>query len=209
MNATKVLLLGLVGGLLGACGTAGAAIVSVSGSVQQITPPSLVMQGFSNTSMPDTATAWNEQQGVFLPGVPVDMINHAGNSNAAIAGTLTGIYDSHYIHYRHTHLNMITGSVTFSGKIVGAEFTAMTLLSSDATVAPSGTTYIPASSRGIFSPVEWFTTSGSTIQFHLYGDPMFLDTAEIRVITERVPAPGAGALATLAGKIAIRRRRRR
>lgn len=207
MSAMKILMAGTTIGLLGVSGTANGSIVSVSGAVQQIAPPSVVMQGISNTSTPDTATAWDEQQGVFLPGVPVDMINHGGNSNAAIAGTLTGVYDSHYIHYRHWSGNLITGSVTFSAKIVGAEFTAMTLLSSDATVAPSGTTYIPAVPRGIFSPVEWFTTSGATIQFHLAGVTWFVDTAEIRVITEHVPAPGAGALVVLAGMSAIRRRR--
>ncbi|MFO0835044.1 MAG: hypothetical protein U0638_08750 [Phycisphaerales bacterium] len=206
MNAMRVL--GMIGGLLGASASVRASIVSVSGAVQQIAPPSVVIQGFSNTNTPDTATAWDEKQGVFLPSVPVDMINHGGNSNAAIAGTLTGVYDSHYIHYRHWSGNLITGSVTFSGKIVGAEFTAITLLSSDATVAPSGTTYIPANPRGIFSPSEWFTTSGSTIQFHVWGATWYADTAEIRVITEHVPAPSAGALATLAGLIALRRRRR-
>ena len=192
---------------LGACGTVDAAIVSVSGSVQQIAPPALVMQGVSYTSTPDTATAWNEKQGVLLPGAPVDMINHPGSSNAAIAGTLTGIYDSHYIHFRHTKANTITGSVTFSGKIVGAEFAATTLAASDAIVAPGGTTYIPASPRGIFAPMEGFSTSGSTLHFHLKGWPTYFYTAEIRVFTEHVPAPGAGALAVLAGMFAIRRRR--
>lgn len=207
MNTKKFRVSSMVLVAIAAVSPAGAAITSVSGSVQQIAPPSVVMQGFSNTSTPDTATAWDEQQGVFLPGVPVDMINHGGNSNAAIAGTLTGVYDSHYIHYRHWSGNLITGSVTFSGKIVGAEFTAITLLSSDAIVAPSGTTYIPGFPRGIFSPAEWFTTSGNTIQFHVAGAPWYSDTAEIRVITEHVPAPGAGALAVLAGMVAIRRRR--
>lgn len=207
MSAMKMVMAGTTVGLLGVSGTSYGSIVSVSGAVQQIAPPSVVMQGFSYTSTPDTATAWNEQQGVLLPGVPVDMINHAGNSNAAIGGTLSGVYDSHYIHYRHWSGNLITGSVTFSGKIVGAEFTAMTLVSSDAIVAPSGTTYTPAFPRGVFSPAEWFTTSGNTIQFHLAGATWYLDTAEIRVITERVPAPGAGALAMLAGLVAIRRRR--
>lgn len=208
MNAKTRTKCALIAATLGVCATASASIVSVSGSVQQIVPPSLVMQGVSYTATPDTATAWNEIQGVFLPGVPVDMINHPGNSNAAIAGTLTGTYDSHYIHYRHTLLNMITGSVTFSGKIVGAEFSAATLAASDAIVAPFGTSYFPSNPRGVSSPVEWFTTNGNTIQFHLYGDPAYFDTAEIRVITEHVPAPGAGALATLAGLVALRRRRR-
>lgn len=207
MSAMKILMACTTIGLLGVSGTANGSIVSVSGAVQQIAPPSVVMQGISNTSTSDTATAWDEQQGVFLPGVPVDMINHGGNSNAAIAGTLTGIYDSHYIHYRHTHLAMIIGSVTFSGKIVGAQFSAGTLNPTDAIVAPGGTTYVPAWPRGILSPAEWFTTSGSTIQFFLYGDPSYIDTAEIRVFTEHVPAPGAGALAVLAGMFAIRRRR--
>ncbi len=207
MNAASRMKCALIGVVLGVCGTVDAAIVSVSGSVQQIAPPSLVMQGVSYASTPDTATTWNEKHGVLLPGLPVDMINHPGSSNAAIAGTLTGIYDSHYIHFRHTKLHTIAGSVTFSGKIVGAEFTAATLAASDAIVAPGGTTYIPAIPRGIFAPMEGFSTSGGTLHFHLKGWPTYLDTAEVRVITERVPAPGAGALAALAGIVAVRRRR--
>lgn len=207
MNVMLPMKCALMGVVLGACGTVEAAIVSVSGSVQQIAPPTLVMQGVSYTSTPNTATTWNEKQGVLLPGLPVDMINHPGSSSAAIAGTVTGIYDSHYIHFRHTKMQTIAGSVTFSGKIIGAEFTAATLAASDAIVAPGGTAYVPANPRGIFAPMEGFSTSGSTLHFHLKGWPTYFDTAEIRVITERVPAPGPGVLAALAGIVAIRRRR--
>ena len=71
MSAMKILMACTTIGLLGVSGTANGSIVSVSGAVQQIAPPSVVMQGISNTSTSDTATAWDEQQGVFLPGVPV------------------------------------------------------------------------------------------------------------------------------------------
>ncbi|MBL8760179.1 MAG: hypothetical protein JNL50_02665 [Phycisphaerae bacterium] len=186
-----------------------AAIVSVSGSVQQIAPPALVIQGVSYTSSPDTATAWNELQGVPLSGIPADMVNHPGHSNIAVPGSLSGVFDSHYIHYRHTTLAPITGTIAFDGKIVGVMFTWYTLAASESFVEPNTGMYSTSNpNTGIDSPGEWFTTSTSSLTFHLYGSIFYHDTAEIRVITERVPAPGAAALAALAGAAALARRRR-
>lgn len=196
--------------LTGAAASARANIVSVTGMAQLIPAPSTVMPGASYASLPNFAAVWDEQQSVPASGVPADMVNNPATITSAAPGAVSGLLDSHYIHYRHTS-STATGTVTFSGKIVAVEFQPAALDATDGMFAPAGTTYqssmFSGGFRGAYVPFDYFSVSGNTLTFDLWGS-MPNDTAEIRVLTEHVPAPGAGVLAVMAlGAAGLRRRR--
>ncbi len=200
-------------GLAWAAIPAFAAISGVSGAVQQISPPALVMPGVSYASAVDTASVWDELQGVAVSGLAMDLVNNPGDTSSPVAGTISGVVDSHYLDYRHTTMAPANGSVSFSGKILGVAYSFLTLDPSDAPLGASGTTYIPGPPRGM-SPwgPDFFAINGNVLKFSLVGDPMYLDTVQVRVLTEHVPAPGvvgaAGVFGT-AGLTFLRCRRRR
>lgn len=192
---------------LAATAGASASIVGFTGPVEQITPPAFVTAGISYATFLNDATVWDEKQGVALSAVPVDMVNNPGSSATAVPGTLTGAFDSHYFHYRHNGPR-ITGTITFSGPIVGVSFDAPALAASDALVAPAGTTYDPTPPRGIDLLTELISINGNTLTFDVEGGVNHFDTAQFRVFTAPAPAPGTLALACLGALAAPRRRRR-
>src|SRR5436305_1456407 len=110
--------LGTVG--MAASGALGS-ITGTTGATTQISPPPACgpgqLTGF-------TASAWDEQQNVPIStGIFVDMVNNPGTSTGAISGTISGAFDSHFLHFEPTPGAVgAIGTVTFSGQIIGVIF---------------------------------------------------------------------------------------
>lgn len=197
----------IVGVIIALPGLAAASITGVSGGVAQIAAPTLFMQGSAIAGAnPQLAAAWDEQQGISVTGLPVDMINNPGSSAAPIAGPVSGIVDSHYLFFRHL-ASPVSGTVTFSGPIVGLAFSAGTLYPTDPVFIPSGTTYSGGSPRGLSPGIDVVSINGNVLTFSLFGDLGFFDTAEVRVLTQHIPSPATAMLPIFAGLGLPRRRR--
>lgn len=184
-----------------------ASIQSFNGQVVQISPPANIVPFASYSNIPDVASIWDEQQGVLISNIAMDLVNNPGNSSGPLAGSISGLVDSHYLHYRHTTGTPITGSVTFSGKIIGVAYDWQTLDPSDALLGASGTNYFTGPGRGMSNwGLDYFAVSNKTLTFSLVGDVAYFDTVQLRIVTEHVPAPGAAGVLGVA-LLAARRRR--
>lgn len=185
---------------------ASAAIVSVGGMTTQLFSPPAATPGALGGF---TASAWDEVQSRTVFNFPVDMVNNPAPHTAAIAGSITGVVDSHFIHYESIPGAIpVTGSVTFNNPIVGVNFFAPSL---DATDGPFGDplttypTFFPF--RDLTFNTSQFSISGNTINFDLNTFSPVGGVVQIRVFTQ-VPAPGAAGVAGLMGAAMLRRRRR-
>lgn len=168
-----------------------ASIQSFNGQVVQIAPPANIVPFMSYSNIPDFASVWDEQQAVPVSNLAMDLVNNPGNSSAPLAGTVSGLVDSHYLHFRHTTFMPATGNVTFSGKIIGVAYDWQTLDPSDAPLGASGTSYFPGLGRGMSNwGLDYFAINNKTLTFSLVGDPGYFDTVQLRIVTEHVPAPG-------------------
>lgn len=154
------------------------------------------------------AHAWDEQQGVPLTNLPVNMVNNPGTSAGAIPGTLTGLYDSHFLHWEGIPgVIFASGTVTFSAPIDAVIFRTLDL---DATDVPLGyqTTIYPTGFpfRDIGSSGSMFSINSNVLTFNFQISPV-MGVTQVRVLTQHVPAPGAAAAFGLAGIGLLRRRR--
>ena len=193
--------------------SANAAIVSTAGQAVQIASPAITASG----ALPGPpAYCWNEQSGVSSTALLVNTIGNGswtgGSFGPLVAG---GVFDSHMIHFDAAQgVAVVQGSVTFSGNIVAVIYENALLDISDGFLGAPGTTYLtgnPLRSHASNLGASSYTVSGNTISFVLWanaapGHPNYI--AELRVLTDAVPGPGAAALLGLAG-IAGRRQRRR
>lgn len=189
------------------CGGASAAITGVTGQAINLGSPPIscavgALSGFN-------AFAWDEQQSRPLGSLTVDMVNNPGISTAPIGGTLSGIFDSHYIHYEGIPgvINAI-GTVSFSQPIAGVIFYNSSLDSTDALLGSFGTTYptfFPF--RDVTTNSSVFSINSNVLSFNLSTISPVGGVVGIRVLTHTVPAPGAAAVAGLAGLAMMRRRR--
>lgn len=196
-----------------AASSANAAIVSVSGQAVQIAPPAAT---FSGALPGPPAFCWDEQSGVSSSAVLVNTVGNGtftgGSWGPVVAG---GVFDSHMIHFdAATGVAVVQGSVTFSGNIVAVIYENALLDISDAPLGAPGTAYLTGNalrSHNNNLGTSWYQVSGNTLSFILWanafpGHPNYI--AELRVLTDSVPGPGAAALLGLAG-LAGRARRRR
>lgn len=205
MNARTAIAALASAALVSLAGTAHAGITGVGGQTTWVTSPSGSatlgnMQGFN-------AFAWDEKQNVAL-ALAVDQTNN-GPDSGAIPGTLSGTYDSHFIHWEPLPGAIgASGSVTYNNPIVGVIFTALNLDNSDAPAGHVNVTY-PTSYpfRGIGgTPPSTINVAGNTLFFNFQSFAPSVQVVQVRVLT-RVPAPGALSLIGLSGLIATRRRR--
>lgn len=198
-------------GVVVAAATAGAfgSITSVSGQTTYlgVAPASCVPSALAGFN----AYAWDEQQGLMnSAGVFCDMVNNPGVSTAPIPGLLFGTFDSHFIHYENVPgVISASGTVTFSGNIVGVEFNPGSLDNTDAFWGATGTVYPTGYPfRGLNTiPQSVVSINGNVLSFNFFSIAPTNDLVQVRVFTDHVPAPGAGALLALAGVVAGRRRR--
>lgn len=199
------LLRGLVAGIgLLAATHASAAIVSgtASGTFTLLaSPPAAV--GNNNINIDNTVFGFNELQGVLVSTAPAFDLGIVTDPNGVRV-------DSHYIYFDPLKTSSISGSVTFSGNILGVYYSHNTLLDSKDEFGLSGVTYNHPAAVGLESGDLPVTISGSTISFNWTasnpGD-------HIRVITAAVPEPEAWAMLSLGlgliGALARRRTRGR
>jgi len=195
MNATRTRLLRLIVPLaLGAVTfPAQSAIVSHSTWARPVAPPSYVDAGTFLSGQ--SAYVWNEQQSVQVFNQAVDMLPGSTSSYQPIAGTITGVVDSHMIHHSinwYTSSSM-TGSVTFDNPIVGVIFSWQNLNTTDSLFGPAGTTYHVNFLRQLSQAEGFCTINNATLSFNFALAAGFYDYAHVRVLTAPVPAPAAAA----------------
>ncbi|MBZ0170944.1 MAG: PEP-CTERM sorting domain-containing protein [Phycisphaerales bacterium] len=184
---------------------ANASIISTTGMATQIPAPASCLPGALTAF---NAWAWDEQQGILLTGMPVDLSTNPSNTFAPVPGSLTTLVDSHFLHFDGVPGTVITGTVTFSTPILGVQYRDAWLDLSDG-IASTGTVYpttLPG--RGFFNwtGADFLDINGSVLTFQLTcaGQP---DLEQARIFTHAVPAPASVALLGLGGLIAARRRR--
>ncbi len=185
-----------------------AAIVSTGGSCIQVGPPPTCVFG---TFTPGIVWAWDEQQNRGVSGLPCDLTVNPGNSGSPTPGAISGLIDSHFIHF-NDFVNSISGSVTFNNPIVGVAYNNNFLDVSDAAVGAFGTVYPTGDIwRGINSITpggSFVSIAGNTINFNLQVVVGAPDFDQIRVYTHPVPTPGSMAMIGAGGLLASARRRR-
>lgn len=205
IGLSRIGVMGMMAGVMAGASVASAAITGVTGSTTWLgTPPVNCSPSFL---MGGTVYTWDEQQNVSTSGVNVDMVNNPGTSAGAIPGTLVGTYDSHFIHLEdYSGAGPFTGSVTFSGTIVGVIFINTTLDNTDVQFGSGGTIYPTTYPFRGLSTQSSFSIVGNQINFSLMAISPVAEVVQIRVLT-KVPAPGSIALLGLGGLVAARRRR--
>ena len=201
-SSSAVALLSLAGLALSANG----AIVSTAGQALQIAPPPSCGPSLL-TGL--TAFAWDEQQGVAVAGVLCDEVANPGTSFTPTFGAVSGIVNSHFLHFEDIAGITVQGSVTFDGAIVGVIWKNALLdltdvsLGAGATSYPTG--YFP---RGLSITLpSWVTVNANVLTFDLGTLAPVGDLAQIRILTVPVPAPGAASALGIAGLALARRRR--
>jgi len=183
-----------------------ASITSFSGSTTLLgsPPPACTpgtLQGFN-------AHAWNEKQNTLFTNLFVDESQNPGSNSGAIPAILNGPFDSHFLHFEPLPGAIgASGTLTFSGTIVGVMFVNTSLDNSDV-MCGSNTTLYPTTYplRGLNS-ASTISYTGNVLTFNLWAAVPTNDLAQVRIITHPVPTPGAVALLGLGG-LAIARRRR-
>jgi hypothetical protein len=184
-----------------------AAIVGTTGSATQIgSPPSCLPFALTGPS----AYAWDEQTNVApSSGLLVDMsTNPSFAPGGNVPGLITGSVDSHFLHWEDYSGVSASGTVTFSGPIIGVMFSDAYLDLSDAPLGAFGTAYPTGSIGRGFGPQGLITINGAVLSFTFYPQPVPGNgTEQVRILTRHVPAPGVTALLGMAGLIGLRRRR--
>ena len=206
MMNSKMMAAALVAGAVGSVSAFGA-ITGVAGQTTWLLSPPLAAT--PSSLLGPNAYAWNEQQALTVSNVPVDLVNNPGNSGSPVAGTVSGLIDSHFIHFEpNTASNVVNGQVTFAGQIRGVIFRAPLLDITDAPLGSPSTIYPTGSPFRGLNASSFFSISGNVLTFHFVGPIPTSDLLQLRVLTEHVvPAPGVMAMVGMGGLIAARRRR--
>ena len=189
-----------------AAGSAQAAIVSTSGSCTQISAPPSALPG---ALVALNAWAWDEQPGITLSSMPIDLSTNPSNSGSPVPGFLSGLVDSHFIHLDGVPGAIYTGTVTFSSPIIGVQYSDTNLDLSDA-VATTGTvypTFLPFRGFNNWTGADFVDINGNVLTFQFSTVSPLNNLEQVRVFTRAVPAPGSAALLGLGGLVAARRRR--
>ncbi|MBL8745687.1 MAG: hypothetical protein JNK58_04930 [Phycisphaerae bacterium] len=198
----------IVGTIACAAGGASAAIGGVTGQTTWLGTPPVSCTVTSLNGL--NAYVWDEQQNINVANVFADMVNNPCPApGAAIPGLISGVVDSHFVHYEnYSGAPGGVGTVSFLDPIVGVIFLASNLDNTDALLGAGGTTYptfFPF--RDLTFNSSTFSISANTMSFQLDTLSPVLGVVQMRVLTKPVPAPGAAAVAGLMGLAALRRRR--
>lgn len=188
--------------------SASAAIVGTGGAAIQVGAPATCVFG---TFTSGSVWAWDEQQNRGVSGLPCDLTINPSNSGGPTPGAISGIIDSHFIHF-NDFTNAVTGSVTFNNPIVGVAYNNNFIDVADPVVGSFGTVYPTGNIwRGINSITpggSFVAIAGNTITFNLQVVAGAPDFDQIRVYTHPVPTPGSMALLGAGGMLVGARRRR-
>lgn len=179
-------------------------ITGFSATVTQLfTPPVANFPSLTGSN----AFAWDEQQNLAVTGVFNDMTLNPSTSTTPTPGVVTGIVDSHFIHFSHVPSIVVLGSVTFQDPIVGVMFNDTLLDNTDALLGDPGTLYPTGQPfRGMTG--GFISIIGNTINFDFLSiQPGTVEITQVRVLTQPIPAPGAAALAGVGALLIARRRR--
>ncbi|MBS0191953.1 MAG: hypothetical protein U0573_04565 [Phycisphaerales bacterium] len=200
----------MVAVVAGAAGSVSAlgAIAGVAGQTTWLgVPPIACTPG---SLLGPNAFAWDEKQAQVVSNALCDMVNNPGNSSSPVFGTVSGLVDSHFIHFEpNTAANVVTGKVTFLGKIRGVMFRQNTLDITDASLGSPGTVYPTGYGWRGLNAASFFQINNNVLSFHFVGPIPTPDLLQLRVLTEHVvPAPGAVTMAGMGGLLVAARRRR-
>lgn len=210
MNRNKILISCPLASLA-VVASAHGAITSVSGQALQISPPVTAIY----TALPGPpAFCWDEQSGVSSTALLVNTIGGGTFTGGSWGPTLApGVFDSHLIHFDAGQgVAVVQGSVTFSGTIIAVIYENNLLDISDGLLGAPGTTYAtgdPFRSHATNLGASLYTVAGNTLTFTLWANSTAAwpnRMAELRVLTDAVPTPGAFALLGIAGLVGRRRR---
>jgi len=182
------------------------AIVSTAGQAIQIAPPPSCGPSLL-TGL--TAFAWDEQQGIAVAGVLCDEVANPGTSFTPTFGAVSGIVNSHFLHFEDIAGITVQGSVTFDGAIVGVMWKNALLDLTDASLGAGATSYPTGYfARGLSITLpSWVTINGNVLTFDLGTLAPVGDLAQVRILTTPVPAPGAVSALGIAGLVVARHRR--
>lgn len=188
-------------------GIASAAITGTTGAAFQIGSPVSCFPLALPTGT--QAFVWDEQQGITVTGLPVELSINPSNSGAPTPGLVSGLLDSHFVHF--DHMGQVNGTVTFATNIIGVAYRPNSLDVSDPVTGSLGTAYPTGNGmRGAFSMPflnDFIDINANVLTFKLDTISPVYDFTQIRVYTKAVPAPGTIALLTAGGVLAARRRR--
>jgi hypothetical protein len=187
--------------------SAHAAITGVTGQTLQVAPPPSCTFGNFTGGL---VHVWDEQQNVFVTGMPADMTANPSSSATPTPGPINGPVDVHFMHFNDFNPNIVTGTVTFNNPIAGVAYNnnflnVSDILGAGGTVYPTGDPF-----RGINSiaPGSSISILGNTLAYKFEVVPGVPDFEQVRVYTRLVPTPGAMATLAAAGALGLRRRRK-
>lgn len=184
---------------------AAASITGTSGMVTQIGAPASATPG---ALIAGNAWAWDEATNISLGAMPVELSINPSNSFFPTPGSVSGLVDSHFVHFDGVPGLLITGTVTFSQPILAVQYADSSLDLSDS-LATTGTVYpttLPGRGFSNWTGADFVDINGNTLTFQMIslGQP---ELEQVRVFTRAVPAPGSMALLGLGGLAVARRRR--
>lgn len=181
-----------------------AAIVNVTGQTTWLGSPPVACGPGALTGF--NAHTWDEQTNVSLSMI-ADMVNNPGTSGTAIAGGISGSYDSHFVHFEPLPGAIgALGTVTFSQPIAAVLFRPLSLDNTDASCGAFGTVYPTTYPFRGLNAASMFSINANVLTFNFQAMAPTTDVVQVRVLTA-VPAPGALGLAGLGGLCMLRRRR--
>ncbi len=201
------MMIAMVGAVGLAATVANGAITGVAGATNWLVVPPLSCMPSALTG--PTAFTWNEKQNLLVSNIACNMVNNPGNSGSPTPGLVSGIIDSHFIHFEpNTATQVVNGQVTFAGKIRGVIFKHVLLDITDGPLGSPTTTYPTGNPFRGLNASSIFQINNNVLTFHFSAPIPTADLLQLRVLTEHVvPAPGAMAMVGLGGLVAARRRR--
>lgn len=192
---------------------AGSSHGAITGAIGQanwlLSPPASALPG-ALPGLP--AYCWDEQTNVNYSALSVN-INANGfyTGNTPYFATVSGTFDSHFIHFdASSGVANAQGQVFFSSNVVAVIYDNILLDMTDASLGSGSTLYPtgnPQRSSSIVLGQSSVGVLGNSVRFDLWITPANY-MSQLRVLTYSVPTPGSMALLGLGGLTCLRRRRR-